>query len=250
MADRNIHGLGRNIPTHIREAVRKRCGFGCVLCGLAFYDYEHFDPDFKDAHEHNVDGITLLCMQHNQRRNRKTLSVESVRAANLNPYCLKQGFASETFDLGSDPIQVVFAGCTFTDCDHILLINGISILSVLPPQNKGEPYLLSGIFSDSDGLTTLRIADNVFSVGSENWDVECVGPRIIIKKGKKDISLILRAEPPHRVIIEKIDMEFEGWILKGDENLLTVSSDTVAEHKFKAMSIKSAYAAIGLGQKR
>lgn len=223
MGERNIHNLGRYVPTDIREAVRKRCGFGCVICGAAWYDYEHFDPDFKDAKIHQADGITLLCMQHNQRRARKTLSVESVRAANADPICLQQGYSNETFDFGTDPIEVVFANSTFIDCSCIIEINGISILSIKSPEEVGRPYLVSAYFSDSDGQVTLKIVDNVFFVGADNWDVECVGPRITVRKSKENICIILKSEPPNRIVVEKIDMEFEGAKIRGDVNGVEIS---------------------------
>ena len=226
MAERNIHNLGRYVPTEIREEVRKRCGFGCVIFGAAWYDYEHFDPDFKDAKSHQAAGITLLCMQHNQRRARKTLSLESVRVANANPICLQQGYSNETFDFGINPVEVVFANSTFIDCPSIISINGISILSIKPPKEVGQPYLVSAFFSDADGQVTLKIVENVFFVGSDNWDVECVGPRIIVRRSKKDISIILRSEPPSRIVVEKIDMEFEGAMIRGDEQGVQISPNS------------------------
>lgn len=67
MAEKNKYGLSRYVPSDVRRIVRQRCGFGCVICGLSLYDYEHFAPYFKDAKSHDPDGITLLCMQSNQK---------------------------------------------------------------------------------------------------------------------------------------------------------------------------------------
>jgi hypothetical protein len=173
--------------------VRQRCGFGCVRCGFSLYDYEHFDPDFKDATEHNPEGITLLCMQCNQKRNRKVLSVESVRSSNDNPICLQQGFANEAFDFGSEPIEVVFAGVTFTNCTHLIRVSGIPILSV----------------------------------GADNWDVECEGPKITIRRGPGDIVLVLKSEPPKRLVIERLNMEFEGMFFRGSQDLLEIYGDQI-----------------------
>ncbi len=225
MGERNKFGLGRTIPSSIKREVRQRCGFGCVRCGLSLYDYEHFDPDFKDATEHNPEGITLLCMQCNQKRNRKVLSVESVRTANDAPKCLEQGFANEAFDFGSEPIEVVFAGVTFTNCTHLIRVAGIPILSVANPENVGEPYKLSGRFSDDGGEVTLKIEENIWSVGADNWDVECEGPKITIRRGPGDIVLVLKSEPPKRLVIERLNIEFEGIYFRGNNNLLEISKD-------------------------
>ncbi|EOG7617962.1 hypothetical protein ACLIND_003456 [Vibrio cholerae] len=225
MAEKNKYGLGRYVPSDVRRIVRQRCGFGCVICGLSLYDYEHFAPDFKDAKFHDPDGITLLCMQCNQKRNRKVLSVESVIRANENPKCLSQGFANEAFDFGSDPIEVQFAGVSFIECPTLIEVDGISVLSIKNPSLPNEPYLLSGRFCDDAGEATLKIEDNVWSVGADCWDVECEGATITIRKDLGNIVLELRSEPPHKLVVERLDMEFEGVYFKGNKEELKVSFD-------------------------
>ncbi|MCH5515532.1 hypothetical protein [Pseudomonas syringae] len=225
MGEKNKFGLGRTIPAAIRREIRRRCGFGCVRCGLAYYEYEHFDPDFKDATEHNPNGMTLLCSQCNQKRARGTLSAETVARANQNPKCKQQGFASELFDFGPEPISVRFAGQDFIDCAVIIQVKGVNLISLLPPEEEGAPIRLSGMFSDVTGATTLKIVDNEFYAGDENWDVEIVGPRIRLLRGIGDVALQIRVSPPHAIAIERINMEFEGWFLKGDEEILSFSQD-------------------------
>ena len=222
---RNKHGLTRTISDVIKREIRKRCGFGCVRCGLAFFDYEHFDPDFKDAKEHRAEGITLLCMQCNQKRARGTLSVETVAAANLAPKCLEQGFATESFDFGSNPMQITLAGVTFTNCPTLIEVNGFPLLSIRGPEAPGAPYRLSGFFADDTGDITLKITDNHWSAGADNWDVECVGPLVTIRNGPRLISLVLRQEPPTRLVIERINMAFEGILLRGNDGILEMSFD-------------------------
>lgn len=73
MANTNKHGLSRNIPSAVRLKVRKRCGFGCVVCGSAVYDYEHFEPEFHDAKEHSASGIALLCPTDHARKRKGEL---------------------------------------------------------------------------------------------------------------------------------------------------------------------------------
>ena len=85
MGEKNKYGLGRYIESDTRRLIRKRCGFGCVICGIGFFDYEHFDPDFAEAKEHNPEGMTLLCMQCNQKRRRGTLSASTVKRHNEFP---------------------------------------------------------------------------------------------------------------------------------------------------------------------
>lgn len=227
MAERNRHGLPRTIPEAIKREIRQRCGFGCVKCGLSIYDYEHFDPDFKDAKEHSPAGITLLCMQCNQKRNRKWLSKDSVIVADKNPKALSDGFASEFFDFGSDNLIVQFAGTSFMDCRHVIAIRKMPILTVTKPEEPGTPIRLSGRFCDETGAATLCIDDNQWRAGADNWDVEIKGPRILIRSEPGKLSLILKAEPPNKIVIEKIDMLYDGVYLKGNSEELKISWDNI-----------------------
>lgn len=240
MTDVNRFGLSRYIEAELRREVRKRSGFGCVVCGLAFYDYEHFDPDFKDAERHISAGITLLCMQCNQKRRRGLLSRETVAKANSNPKCRSVGFSSEVFDFGTDPIEVYFAGSRFKHVETLIMLGGCEVLSVAEPESSGEPFRLSGLFSDSTGATTLKIVENVLHVGADNWDVECVGARITIRRGLGEISLALFLEPPSRITVERIDMQYNGKYLKGDVNGMKVSTDGRTWHKMMLMDIQHA----------
>jgi hypothetical protein len=225
MGERNRHGLGRYVPRDVQREVRKRCGYGCVICGLGLYDYEHFDPDFKDAVRHDPAGMTLLCMQCNQKRARGTLSAETVARANQRPKCKEQGFASEMFDFGPEPVEVQFAGLTLRDCRVLIKVCGVELLSFKPPEAPHSPVRLSGRFADVTGATTLKIEDNVWSAGEDNWDVEIVGPRIIIRRGPGDIALAIRTVPPHLLIVETLDMVFERYHLKGNAETFEFSPD-------------------------
>lgn len=225
MSYRNKHGLGRTISAEIKREVRKRCGFGCVRCGLGFYDYEHFAPDFADALSHDPAGITLLCMQCNQKRNRKVLSAATVAAHNANPRCLQDGFASEWLDVSSESVEVVFAGSTFVDCTHILNVCGDNVLSILPPEFQGETYRISGLFADDTGATTLRIVENQWIAGADNWDVEWVGKTLTIRKGAGEIVLVLKTEPPQRLIVERISMQINGIHVVGNAEEMSFSRD-------------------------
>lgn len=57
----NKHGLKRYIEADIRRKIRHDAGYGCVICGNIFVDYEHIEPEFKDAKKHDPEKMTLLC---------------------------------------------------------------------------------------------------------------------------------------------------------------------------------------------
>ena len=41
MTDQQVAPTSRNMPLPIQREVRQRCGFGCVVCGLPLYEYDH-----------------------------------------------------------------------------------------------------------------------------------------------------------------------------------------------------------------
>jgi hypothetical protein len=120
---------------------------------------------------------------------------------------------------------VIFAGSSFVDVVNVIVVYNYPLISILPPEIGSNFYRLSALFSDSHDQPTLRIHENEWFAGADNWDVECVGPRITIRSRPRDISLVLKSEPRHRIIVEKLNMEYEGFILKGNEGSLEISSD-------------------------
>ncbi|MEW5680592.1 hypothetical protein [Comamonas kerstersii] len=243
----NKFGLSRYVPSDVARTIRKRCGFGCVICGLGFYDYEHFAPDFAEAREHHPDGMTLLCSQCNQKRARGRLSAETVAEANRNPRCLQKGFSHEMFDFASGEVEVIFAGVSFFDCQHLIMVNGQSILSIKPPAEAGQSVLLSGLFTDGMGRTTLVVEDNVWMAQSSNWDVECIGPRITVRTALGEIALQLLMEPSaSRLTIERLDMRYQGAHFKGDKGVLQLSLNGQGWNTFSACSVRSCSVGIAI----
>lgn len=227
MAEKNKHGLSRSIPAATKREIRRRCGFGCVICGLGFYDYEHFDPDFCDAISHDAKGMTLLCTQCNQKRRRGVLSAETVARHNQKPKSLENGFAQEWLDVSTESVEVIFASSSFSDCHTIINVKGDSVLSVMPPEAAGSPHRISGLFTDDTGAITLRIEENQWIAGADNWDVEWVGRTVTIRNGPGQIVLVMTTIPPNKLIVERLNMSINGVSLLGNKDELKITTDGV-----------------------
>ena len=74
----------------MKREVRQRCGFGCVICGLRLYTYEHMEG-WRKVHRHVVSEITLLCDRHQRERTNGLLPLAAVRDANANPHNTRTG---------------------------------------------------------------------------------------------------------------------------------------------------------------
>jgi hypothetical protein len=77
----NKHDLSRRIPADVRRALRQEAGFGCVKCGFAFCEYEHIDPEFADATDHDVTKMAFLCKRCHGEVTAGISSKDSVWAA-------------------------------------------------------------------------------------------------------------------------------------------------------------------------
>ncbi len=205
----NRHGLSRHIPEAIARSIRKRCGFGCVKCGRAIYEYHHFDPPFEDAKEHREDGITLLCPNCHADQQKGLLSRGAVEQSNENPKCLERGFSSRWLDLKGSP-NVVLGHITFINTPNMIEAFGESLLAIEGPGDSNAPFSLSAVFHDASGREIARIRRNEWQGNAENWDIKNEGNKFIIRERLGKASLVLRVNPPSSLTVERLDMFYRG----------------------------------------
>src|SRR4051794_27586019 len=86
-----------DIPAPVRRQVRQRCGFGCVICGLPLYEYEHM-YEWVHTHSHAADELTLLCDRHHAEKTKGLLPKAVVMNANAAPVNIRNG-VSEPYGL-------------------------------------------------------------------------------------------------------------------------------------------------------
>jgi hypothetical protein len=224
---KNQYGLDRNIPAAVEREVRQRSRFGCVVCRRAIYQYEHIDPEFRDAREHDPKRICLLCGACHDKVTRGQLSKATVArkygeiASGGSPQS-----AFDELDLSGAPIVIKLGSSVFSHCEKIIEIDGETILAIRQANGLGAPPLLSGVFVGDEEQELLKIKENVWSGSHSAWDIECVGTRITIRKKAREISLQFRVDPPHEIHIEKLDMKYGRFRLRFDAGLFSVEHVT------------------------
>lgn len=196
------------IPAPIKRAVRQRCGFGCVLCGLPIYDYEHM-VEWAATQRHVADEITLLCPTHHAEKTRGLLPVERVHAANEAPVNLRTGATTPwTLHYDGSRCEVIIGGNQFSattiDGDQVLvplMIDGEPL--ILFRVEDGHLLLSLSVYDELNQLV-LRIEDNelVLVVGAA-WDFEFAASRLIIRNAPRAIRIDVAFEPPARVIVHR-----------------------------------------------
>lgn len=228
MSDRNQHGLSRNIDTATKREIRRRCGFGCVNCGVAVYQYEHLDPPFSEAKSHDPEAIVLLCGGCHDRVTRGLLSKETIKKCAASPKCKETGFSFGPLDVGDGPISITIGTARFENVKHILQVNGDNIFSISSPEELGGPLRINAYLADTDGKEILRICDNEWQTNTTAWDVEVVGNRISIRRSLGDISLVLRSVSPSELVVERLSMLHKGVQLECREHdHITISTPSI-----------------------
>lgn len=210
MSEKNKFGLSRDIPEDVKRQIRQACGFGCVYCGLAIATYEHIDPEFNEATSHDPEKMAYLCGNCHDRVTRKFWSKQKIKQARENPLCIRNGRCHDALDISEEKDLVLWLGSTrIVGMETIFKVDDTTLLSIEPPEQAGAPYRLSGEFYDDEGNLLFRIAKNEWFGESKNWDIECVGGRIIIRTKPRNISLQILCNPPNEVIIEKLNMLYK-----------------------------------------
>ena len=208
MSKINKQGLKRAIPEDVKRAVRQRCGFGCVICGDAFIQYDHLSMKFKDARSHDPKDIVLLCASHHARKTSRQLSEETIRKAADKPKALEEGFTFGALDVGTDPPEITLGEMTCTNVTNLFEVDGVCLFSVAPPERLGAPYRVSARLTNSRGVEVLRIVENEFQAMVGNWDFTVIGQVLTIRRAAADIILELRTDPPNRLVVSRLDMRY------------------------------------------
>ena len=204
----------RDIPDPIKRTVRQRCGFGCVLCGLPLYEYDHF-LGWANVHRRVAEEIFLLCDKHHRERTNGLLPDDDVVAANRDPFNLRSG-VSRPYDLhysGTECVAVI-ADNVFTVRDQgygtvlvPIIIDGIA--PVVFSLAEGH-LLLSVALFDQVNRSVLRIDQNQLIYTVDHWDIEFVGRTLIIRAGHGDVFIDMAFDPPNRVRFNRGRILYNG----------------------------------------
>lgn len=205
----NRCGLPRDIPDPIKREIRMRSKFGCVICRAGVFDYEHIDPKYKDASKHDPDDICCLCTGCHGKLTRGHFSKDYVRKKYLEVVSANVADVPPPFDFldfHEGKAELKIGGISYDPgVTSIVKYHGTEFFSVSTSETDSVAGI-NALFVDDEGNQSLRIENNVWQGTIEAWDTEVVGPRIKVRKKKGLFALILRLEPPGRIVVERLDM--------------------------------------------
>ncbi len=222
----------RNIPLPVQRDVRRRCGFGCVVCGMPLYEYEHM-LGWANVQRHIADEITLLCDQHHREKTAGLLPIEAVREANANPFNLRGG-VSKPYDLhflgnacnavlGSNTFTFQYGGMpTFT---VPVGVDGVPLLGFL--LDDGHLLLQLRLFDETNS-PILQILNNQLVYSVSSWDIRLVGRNLVIRDAPRKILVDITFDVPNRIVINRGRFLFNGVeILLTPDYFLVVNNSTM-----------------------
>ena len=185
----------RSIPEDVKQAVRKKCGFGCVICGLPIYHYDHVDG-FATVQSHAVENMILLCPGHHQEKTSKRLSKEVVRRAAAAPLNLTRDCsAPHPVLIAGDRGRLEVGGNVYefdfqsnADRFEAIRIRGVTVFGV----SREDGYLLLDIIlTDQNGDVILQVERGELTISTDVWDYRIEGQDIQIRSAKRSIDLEL-----------------------------------------------------------
>lgn len=206
----------RYIPLPIRREVRQRCGFGCVICGVPLYEYDHIEQFAKEK-KHEAINLTLLCDKHHKEKTVGLLTKEQVIKANTNPFNI--------INAESTPYLFHFAGNEFSVIlgdVKMSLDNVNSIHDQLIPlivYNKaliafeiidGNLFFHLLLYDKTDKLL-FKIKENEMVYNPEMWDIEFVGTRLKLREAMGKILFDIEFKMPGTVKLHKANFYYKGY---------------------------------------
>jgi hypothetical protein len=241
MADRAI-----DVSKPTKRAVRQRCGFGCIFCGLPIYEYDHM-RGYSEQTADVPEEITLLCPNHHADKTRGRLALETVLLANEQAFNMRTGVSSpyglhyhgDTCEIRISQNQFVGVGQALT----ALLMRDEKVIS-FDFADEGQ-LLLNANIRNRSGEQVLLIEENEMVYSASQWDIEYVAQVLIVRQAQGDILFELQFQPPSRIDLTRAKLAYDDVTVTVDSAGFHVVGPSPRERDvkgFKTYGIKCAMA--------
>ncbi len=206
----------RKIPKPIKREVRQRCGFGCIICGIPLYEYDHM-IEYSVVKEHKADNITLLCDMHHREKTNKLRTLEQVQKANETPYNIENKESSPyNFNFEGSNFEFKMGECELSindlnpSKDYIIpfLVNNKKLISF--EIINGQLFFNLVVFDKKQSLL-LKIEENEMIYNTGLYDVEFVGTKLILREATKKIIFDIEFKIPNGVQINQGEFNCDGY---------------------------------------
>jgi hypothetical protein len=244
------------IPEKTKLAVRQRCAFGCVVCGLPFFEYDHIE-EYSKVRVHDPANLTLLCPKHHREKTSRLLSKDVIRDANSNPFNLNEKMtppwrrffsgSSGSFYVGSDTYRFILSRS-----DRFFSAIQIGGKSMLGFRFDGSGLLLNAVLTNRSGKKILIIEDGEIRASTEVFDYKVEGPVLTIRSVKSSVELKLQVED-YGISIVKGFFVRKGISIavEGGKTLITTEGESGTHSRLASLSGNTFFGApVGLWVQR
>ena len=178
----------RDIPAAVQRQVRQECHFGCVICGMPVFEYDHIE-NFAYGGTHEPANLALLCPNHHRDKTSGRLSRERVAEARKKPFNAGQGQTAAYGIQASANLEVWFGSNYASDPGrsperHVVLINGHPFLTI---HREGDAFTYSTNVTDEHGQLLISIDHGVLTVATHIWDYRYEGRTVSIRSQAGEI---------------------------------------------------------------
>ena len=188
----------RYIPEELKQAVRQACCFGCVVCGLPIYHYDHIE-DFVVVQEHTAENLALLCPTHHQDKTSGRLTAAVVTACRIQPANAKRNHTTPHLHLAvGDRARFVLGGVVY-ESSFALIGNRFEAIrlygqTMLGVTHEAGNLLFDICLMDESGRVILLIDKGELMISTGVWDYRVEGKDLEIRSDQTTVSLRLRFE--------------------------------------------------------
>lgn len=183
-----------DIPEPLKREVRQKCGFGCVICGIPVYHYDHID-EYSKVKSHDLANLVLLCPNHHQDKTSHRLPKEKLdRAASTprnlsyprsSPYQFFMTGSQTNLWVGSNLFSFQFSEAA-SNIFTAIQISGRSVMSI---QHEDGNLLLNLVLSDRAGKEVLQIERGELIISTGVWDYRIEGRVVEIRSEAAKIDV-------------------------------------------------------------
>lgn len=184
-----------DISEPIKREVRRRCGFGCIVCGIPMFDYHHI-VDYAIVQKHEAENIVLVCPNHHAGPTRRRVSEATIRHYAASPVNIGRQTTGTYVNLMVGRQGSFEAGGRIFEFDFAQSGGRYDAINVAGKTFVGltcedDHLLLDIILTDKDGVEVLRVKRGEMTVSTGVWDYTFEGPHIRVKSAEHDVAFAL-----------------------------------------------------------
>ncbi|MDB6353555.1 HNH endonuclease signature motif containing protein [Trichococcus sp. K1Tr] len=224
------------ISNAIKAEVRKKCYYGCVICGNPIVEYEHI-KEWHVEKKHELENLTLLCPMHHSEVTKGLIDKDFVSLKSKNPYN-KGKLLSPNYHINyyGDEFEVLLGSNTskekhFTDAERVIV--RFMNRNIITARFEEGNLLISLNYFDENNKLVFAIHENEMIFNLNSFDIINVKNRFILKENNRTV-INIHIAPPRKLVVSTL-------IMKSGDLELSVTEEYINYCGTKMSNMHSSY---------